>query len=278
MLVAPIFRSYAYSRPNGRGNTTLKPYERNKNVFPPDLASSLDYLEEWKKIWNGPIVAFEYHFWRHYYYSISGIMQAKLLNEDVKLYKDNGFEGIIECGSQRCFFPNGLRFYSYARTLFNAELSYEEIEEDYLSHAFGNDWHRVRDYLVHLEDALPFDFFSRDEARCREDGHYSPEMAKEIARIRDITKDGRALIASYLDSDHIVRTTMANLLLRHADFCDLVADWMVTKANGEIERAAELYETARDEFGKYEIEIERYFDQGLCFLNINMPKLKNQSH
>ena len=58
---------------------------------------------------------------------------------------------------------------------------------------------------------------------------------------------------------------MAKLLLRHADFCDLVADWMATKANGEIERAAELYETARDEFGKYEIEIERYFDQGLCF-------------
>ena len=265
MLFAPIFRSYAYSMPNGRGNTILKPYKRNKNVFPPDLASSLDYLDEWKKTWNGSVVAFEYHFWRHYYYSISGIMQAKLLNEDVKLYKDNGFEGIIECGSQRCFFPNGLRFYSYARTLFNTELSYEEIEEDYLSHAFGNDWRRVLDYLVHLEDALPFDFFSRDEARHREDGHYSPEMAKEIARIRDITKDGRALIASYLDSDNIVRTTMAKLLLRHADFCDLVADWMATKANGEIERAAELYETARDEFGKYEIEIERYFDQGLCF-------------
>ena len=265
MLFAPIFRSYAYSMPNGRGNTILKPYERNKNVFPPDLASSLDYLDEWKKTWNGAVVAFEYHFWRHYYYSISGIMQAKLLNEDVKLYKDNGFEGVIECGSQRCFFPNGLRFYSYARTLFNADISYEEIEEDYFSHAFGNDWHRVRDYLVQLEDALPFDFFSRDEARCREDGHYSPEMAKEIARIRDITKDGRALIASYLDSDYIVRTTMAKLLLRHADFCDFVADWMATKANGEIERAAELYETARDEFGKYEMEIERYFDQGLCF-------------
>ena len=58
---------------------------------------------------------------------------------------------------------------------------------------------------------------------------------------------------------------MVKLLLRHADFCDLISDWMTARAKGEIERAAELYATARDEFGKYESEIERYFDQGLCF-------------
>ena len=265
MLFAPIFRSYAYSMPNGRGNTELKPYERNKNIFPPDLASSLDYLDEWKKTWKGSVVAFEYHFWRHYYYSISGIMLSKLLYEDVKLYRDNGIEGIIACGSQRCFFPSGLGFYTYARALYDTALSYEEIEEDYLSHAYGKDWRLFRDYFSKLEDSLPFDFFSRDEARKREDVHYSPEMAKKIAGIREITKEGRKLISAHLDSDHIVAIVMARLLLRHADFCDLIADWMSAKANGEIELADKLYETARDEFGKYEVEIERYFDHDLCF-------------
>ena len=265
MLFAPIFRSYAYSMPGGRGNTVLEPYKRNKNVFPPDRASSLDYLDEWKKVWDGSVIAFEYHFWRHYYYSISGIMQAKLLNEDVKLYKSNGINGIIECGSQRCFFPSGLQFYSYARSLFDIELEYAEIEEDYLSHAFGEDWRPIRDYLARLEEALPFAFFSRDEARKRPDGHFSAEAAEKCARIRDITREGRELILSHVGSDHIVQTRAARLLERHADFCDLISDWMSAKARGEIEKAAEFYAIARDSFGKYESELERYFDQGLCF-------------
>ena len=265
MLFAPIFRSYAYSMPNGRGKTAILPYNRNKNVFPPDLASSLDYLDEWKKTWKGSVIAFEYHFWRHYYYSISGIMQAKLLNEDVKLYSNNGIDGMIECGSQRCFFPNGLCFYSYARTLFDTTLTYEDIEKDYLFYAYGEDWRLFRDYLIKLEDALPFDFFSRDEARKRVECHFSLEAAEKIASIRDITKKGRELISSHLGSDYIVQTRMARLLMRHADFCDLISDWVSAKARGEIDRAAVLYAVARDEFGKYELEIERYFDQGLCF-------------
>ena len=265
MLFAPIFRSYAYSMPNGRGNTILKPYSRNKNVFPPDLASSLDYLDEWKKTWDGSVIAFEYHFWRHHYYSISGIMQAKLLNEDVKLYENNGIDGIIECGTQRCFFPGGLQFYSYARTLFDTTLEYREIEEDYFSHAFGEDWRLFRDYFERLEDAMPFDFFSRDEARKRPEGHFSPEAAEKCSKIREITKEGRELIHSHLGADSIVEMRALRLLERHADFCDLISDWMATKARGDKNAADELYAVARDSFGKYEAEIERYFDQGLCF-------------
>ena len=265
MLFAPIFRSYAYSMPDGRGKTKLEPYKRNNNVFPPDLASSFDYLDEWKKVWKGAIVAYEYHFWRHQTYSISGQMQARLLNNDVKLYKQNGVDGIIEDGSQRSFFPNGLRYYTYARTLYDTSLSFEEIEEDYLSHAYGEDWRAFRDYLNELEDALPHAFFSRDEAKKRPEGHYDPKMAKKIATILQITKKGRALIESHYNSDYRARTVLIRLLEKHAIFCDLISAWMSAKANGEIDRAKELYDHARVEFGKYEVEIEKYFDHFIYF-------------
>ena len=265
MLFAPIFRSYAYSMPNDRGNSKVQPYKRNKNVFPPDLASSFDYLDEWKKMWSGSIIAYEYHFWRHQVYSISGQMQSKLLNSDVKLYKENGVDGIIEDGSQRSFFPNGLRYYTYARTLFDTKLSYEEIEEDYLSHAYGENWREFRDYLCELEEALPHEFFSRDEAKKRSNCHYDPERAKIIAKIPDITKKGRKLIQAHYNSDYRVRTVLIRLLEKHAVFCDLISAWMSAKANGELERAKELYEHARVEFGKYEVEIEKYFDHFIYF-------------
>ena len=55
------------------------------------------------------------------------------------------------------------------------------------------------------------------------------------------------------------------LLEKHAEFCDLVSDFMAAKCLGNGELADELYNKARVEFGKYEVEIERYFDQALYF-------------
>ena len=40
---------------------------------------------------------------------------------------------------------------------------------------------------------------------------------------------------------------------------------MKEKARGEEEKAFEAFEAFRKEFGKYECELERYFDHGLAF-------------
>ncbi|MBO5453293.1 MAG: DUF4838 domain-containing protein [Clostridia bacterium] len=261
----PIFRSYAYSIPEGRGNTEIVPYDRNKNKFPTTLGASLDYFDEWKKVWSGPNLAFEYHYWRHQCYDLTGIMQAKLVNDDIKIYKENGFDGLIACGTQRCFFPSGLSFYTYARTLFDTSLSYEEIAEEYLSCAFGKDWKLFYEYFEKISDALPFSFFSRDEAWHREKVHYDPERAEKIAQIRNITKEGRKLIESHKGADARIRSISLKLLSYHADFCDLISDWMSAKARGEIDLAMELFQKARVEVGKFEIEIQSFFDHHLYF-------------
>ena len=192
-------------------------------------------------------------------------MQAKLLYDDVKAYGKNGIDGIIQCGSQRTLFPSALRIYTFAMAMYNGELSYEEIEEDYLSHLYGEDWKEFRAYLLKLEEALPFDFFSRDEARLRENCHTDPEMAESIAKIRGITEEGRRLIEKHYNSDYRVRTVGVRLLEKHAVYCDLLSDWIGAKARGEIELARELFEVARVEFGRFEAEICRYFDHGQVF-------------
>ena len=149
--------------------------------------------------------------------------------------------------------------------MYNGELSYKEIEEDYLSHLYGKDWQQFREYLLKLEEAIPFDFFSRDNARLRENCHTDPVMAKSIAGIREITKEGRKIIKAHYNSDYRVRTVGLRLLEKHADYCDLTSDWIGAKARGELELAKELLEVARIEFGKFEAEIRRYFDHGMIF-------------
>ena len=269
MLFAPGHRSYAHSLPNGRGNTVIKPYVRNKNSYPMDLGASLDYLDEWKKCWGGAIMAYEYHFWAHYANSISGQMHARLLHDEVILYRENGVNGIIEDGSQRSFFPNGLRFYSYARTLYDTSLSYEEIEEEYMSAAYGEDWRDFRDYLNEIEELIPYSFLARAEAEKRKNGHFDPERAKTFGKMREITARGRELIAAHYNSDYRVRTVSVRLLEKHALFCDLISDWISAKARGEIELAKELLDRARIECGKFEAEFERYYDHVIFFGEYN---------
>ena len=265
MLFAPIYRSFAYSMPDGKGHTKLNPYNRNKNIYPNSLASSFDYFDQWLKDWKGANVAYEYHFWRHQCYDLTGLMQAKLINDDVKLYKENNVNGIIEDGSQRSFFPHGLSFYTYARTLFDTSISYEEVEEDYFSHLYGENWKEFRDYFTKLNEALPFEYFSRDEVSRDGGDHHKPEMAEKISKIREITKEGRALIEKHSDCEYYVQTLALNLLKFHADFCDMISDWMCANALGNFDRAVELYELAKNELGKKEAEFERYYDHYLYF-------------
>ena len=265
LLFAPIFRSYAHSVEKDRERTKLLPYTRNKNEFPKSLGASLDYLEEWQKVWKGSNISFEYHFWRHQCYDLTGRMQAQVINEDIKRYEENGVNGVIACGSQRSFFPSGLAFYTFARTLFDTSLTYEEIEKDYFSALYGEDWEKIRTYFEKLFDALPFEYFSRDCAVRRPNVHYDLERAKRIAEIRDITKEGRDVIKSLHKYDYRVRTVALNLLMYHADVCDLISDWIGAKARGEIDLAWELLAKARIEAGKEEARFERYFDHGLYF-------------
>ncbi|MBQ6876577.1 MAG: DUF4838 domain-containing protein, partial [Lachnospiraceae bacterium] len=261
LLFAPIYRSYTEPLPRNRENDVVKPYVRNGNV----PSSGFGYLDQWKKVWKGANVAYEYHFWRHQCYDLSGLETARRVNEDVKIYKENNVNGIIQDGSQRSFFPNGLAFYAYARTLFDTSITYEEIVEDYLSHAYGEDWRQFRRYLSEIYEALPSEYFARDKAKWNEKVHYDPVRAEKIASIREITKKGRELIKANYNSEYRVRTVSMRLLERHAEFCDLISDWMAAKARGDLEEAMRLYNVARVECGRFEVEFEEYFDHCLYF-------------
>ena len=265
MIFAPFFRSYGESVALDREKTERKPFVRNHNSYPDTLGASLDYYDDWCKTWQGDSFAVEYHFWRHQCSDITGLMQSKLIYDDVKAYIHNKLGGVVACGTQRCFFPNGLSFYTFARAMFDASLTYEEIRDDYYGSLYGDDSGLILDYLKKVYDVLPYEYFARDNAQNRENVYVDAERARKLEQMRSITKEGRALIEKCHKYDYRVRTVALNLLEYHADFCDLLADWMIAKAKGEDKKAEELFEKFRIEIGKKEYEFERYFDMHIYF-------------
>jgi hypothetical protein len=263
MMLAPIARSYTQSMSENRPATV--PFVRNQCHQPKTLDAFMSYYEEWRKVWQGAGLAFEYHFWRHLMYDLTGLEMSRRVYDDVHIYKENGIDGVIEDASVRPFFPNGLVFYTYARSLYDGSLTYDAILEDYYSHAYGEDWKKFYDYLKRIGEALPYDFFSRDCARLRKNVHFDPAQAEKIASIREITKEGRALIEEHLNYPKRAQTVAVRLLLRHAELCDMVSDWMAAKARGELEKATELFNHARITFGKSYRDIHTYFDHYAFF-------------
>ena len=102
-----ISRSYTYSVEKDPKVDELKPYVLNRSCCLDTMEEYIVRTNLWKKFAPCNSLSYEYHFWKHQFYAPDTLCFAKRICEDVISYRDNGFLGIIEDGSQRCFFPNG---------------------------------------------------------------------------------------------------------------------------------------------------------------------------
>ena len=219
----------------------------------------------WRKDWKGSNISFDYHFWIRQYYDVGGISFSNVISEDMKFYEKHNVHGVIGCGATRAFFPTGLGFYVYARTMFDTSLTLEELTEDYFSHAFGEDWKKFYDYLKELGDAFNHYFLSSDMFQFADHSpYYWPEHAESLSRVRSITEKGRALIKEYYNSPFRVRTVSVRILEKHALYADLLADALIPKVLGKDDEADALYEKFKNEFGKEEMALEPYYDHTEC--------------
>ena len=269
LLLAPISRSYTESLPAVSRNAQTKPYERNKLVMPKTLEENFAYFTKWKEMWKGANLAYEYHFWRHQYFDVGGIQLNKIINEDVRSYKKHDVNGIIQDGSQRSFFPTGLVFYTYGRTLFDSSLTAEQLEEEYFSCAFGEDWKQFRDYLAELGEAFDFGYMEGEKsADPKRSAYYNPEHVKSLQTVRSITEKGRALIKAHYNMPYRPQTVSVRLLEVHAEYADLLADALIPKALGDDEEANRLLQICKVESGKKEVYFETCFDHMLAFYSM----------
>ena len=264
LLFAPISRSYLTTLPKEGVSSKPKPFVLNKLTLPDSLEEYLTYFGEWKRIYRGGAFAYEYHFCRHQCYDPSGIFLARRINEDIKAYKQYEVNGVVEDGSQRSFFPNGLAFYTYARTLFDTSLCAEEIAEDYYSCAYGDDWKKFYDYLERLGKLFDMRYLEGQlSSNPSVSLYYNPEYAKSLEALDGVLAEGKALIKEHYNSDYRVRTVAVRLLEYHSEMCELIGRLLKSKAVGEDKEAERVFVEMKTAMGKREAEIEIYYDH--CF-------------
>ncbi len=278
LLYAPITRSYTASVTENTEAVPPLEYIRNDWKVPKKAEENLGYLKAWQEMWPGPCFSYEYHFWRHQYLDPGGMELAKRIYEDIRGLKYMGLDGFVEDGSQRSFWPNGFAIYVYAETLVNSEITFEELKEDYFSHIYGKDWKDALGYLEKMSAAFDFGYMEGEKSENLDiSTYYKPSQQKKLEMVAEIAAEGRSIADKHLKMPTRPQTVSWRLLKKHTEYCEGIASFMIEKCKGHNILALEKYKEFFASFGKYEIELERYYDQYLaCYSYFRFMKLANK--
>ncbi len=265
LLYAPITRVYTESITENSVIPEPPEYERNAWAYPKGAEENLAFLRDWQKNWNGPCFSYEYHFWKHQYFDLGGIEIAKRIYEDIQSLRFAGLDGFVEDGSQRSFWPNGFAIYLYAEALIHRDMPFEEIAEDYFSHIYGEDWKDAYSYLQKMGIAGDFAYISGRKSKNPDISlRYNPDMKEKLESVFELAAEGRSIVAKHMQMPTRPQTVSWRMLLKHTEYCEGIATFMLEKCQGHNHKALDMGMEFFLEFGKYEFELERYYDHFLA--------------
>ncbi len=263
-MLAPFTRKYYDTIPKNGVNAKNPPYERNNIFLAKTLEEYLAFYNDWRKDFHGDAFAFDYHFCWAEYRDFSTFGMAKLIGDEIRLYKSIGINGVVEDGDLRPFLPNGLLLYTLARTLFDVETPHEQIVEDYFSHIYGEDFKKFHAFFEKISEVFDWKYFTGLGSKNEKAGvYYSPKISEKLASASHLFEEGRALVREHYNSDIRVQTLAIRLFSHYVDILEKTAEIMSYKAKGDDAEAKRLLEPFEEEFGKRECEIEPYFNH--CF-------------
>ena len=262
LLVAPISRDYTNAAKPDVSDITYPPYKRNQNQLFKDVNQYIKVGNEWQDICNVRALLYEYHFYIHQYLDPGVFKFARVVYDDIVNYKKNGLNGLINDCSQRSFFPNGFAFYIYGQLQFDTTLSFDELKEDYFSHAYGKDWREVEAILNKLGEARDYNYLEGyRSANLTVGKYYNPAVAEELRRVPAIAEEAKAFLEAHKNMPMRAQTVAYKLMRLYMEYVVGLSKCIIPKCYGAGEEAKAMFDAFLLDFGRHEVAIETYFDQ-----------------
>ena len=261
LLVAPITRDYTVAAKPDVSDVTYPPYKLNDNELFKDVNQYIKVGKEWQDRCNVRAMLYEYHFYINQYHDPGVFSFAKVVYDDIINYKKNGLNGLINDCSQRSFFPNGFAFYIYGQLQFDTSLTFEELKEDYFSHAYGKDWREVAAILEKIGKAMPHKYLARKLWVNLDVGKvYNPSVAEGLRSVPAIVAEAKPFLEAHKNMPLRSQTVAYKLMRYYMEYCEGLANCFAIKCFGAGVEAKAAFERFLADFGKHETEIETYYD------------------
>ena len=267
MLTAAISRSYTYSVEKDP-DVPKTQYVRNVTGRLDSLEEYLVHTRDWRKMTNCPSIVYEYHFWKHQFYAPGILSFARRIFEDIESYRLNGFDGIIEDGSQRSFFPSGFLWYVYASKLFDLSCDFDMLTKNYFSHAYGGVWEKVLRGFMMLDKHMPESYIEQKHSVDNLKNKIDRSVAELLSSVDEICDELDSVIEAHKNMPMRAGTVSMRLLSRYTEYCRGLARALILRAQGEDDEAKRSFDAFASKFGKYEAELDRYYDHRLMRISM----------
>ena len=254
LLFAPIKRYYTETYGYEPDMSAVVPYNRNHLDFPRGMAANLAYLQDWKRTWKHDVFCYEYYFWRFQWYDMGGKMLARVIYEDAVNQRKAGLCGMVADGSQRAFFPNGFCFYVYGEAQYDPGRSFAELEEEYFSAAYGEDWRQVVAYLDSISERTNYLYLCGHESADPEQGaYYNPAVVPDFEEIARIVRDFRPVIDAHFDQKDRCKFVSWEALKWHSKLLEKYTAAAIAKATNRHEEAWDIFMQIKREMTTYDL-------------------------
>ena len=262
MLFAPITRQYYESVPREVPAMEKMTYKLNDLRFPDSAGEYLMYGGECRDTYRVRSFVYEYHFTFNQCRNPGCMDYARIIHEDIKAYRHHGYEGIIEDGSQRSFFPNGFLLHVYAETLFDTAAHFDALVQDYYSHAYGERWREVVALMERLGKCLPIKYLA-GKARIDRDYNrlYHPAFTEGALALGRTEGEAIAFAHAGRVQPYRVQSVCFQLLEKYLRFWEGISHPIALMSTGKARKKAALaYHDFFDAWGKEEEAIQLYYE------------------
>ena len=230
----------------------LQKWERNNYKASNALPHVLNFVDDWKKAFDGPKFLYEYYLYTSHFADPGYMFLSRRIANNIKKLYLTGFDGIMSDQTQRAYFPNALPDTVVGEFLFDKSQDVETFIDGYIKDCYGDDYLAAKQYLETLSEVFEFDSINARKSIVAEDTGAVDVLAKKAAIFGDEVLGDR-IAATEKMIDEFAFTVEKNLSSLK-DECHL-RSWKLLSYHGEYCKhfARILYAMSRkDEAGARE--------------------------
>jgi hypothetical protein len=285
LMFATLARSYFEPFDPEGLKEPVPPFVLNKLQFSSN--QNLNFLAGWQKVFKGDSFIYDYRFMWAHYDDPGYMLLAQATALDMPSLAAVGLNGIVSNQSERVFVPSGLPMTVMARRLWDHDLPYESIVEDYFNSAFGRDGGLCRAYLEALTQSFDPRWISTfvpgkgttippgAAQQIRQSREAPPGTVQRLAHCRRLVEEFRPVIERNRNLSDPIHERSWRYLVLHADVCDLLAQALEAEVRDRPDEAHGLWQKLDLVVNSREGEYHEAFDVFLFLISLKKRRAFN---
>ncbi|MDO5685711.1 MAG: DUF4838 domain-containing protein, partial [Bifidobacterium sp.] len=215
---------------------------------------NLSSLVAWKKIFEGDSFVYDYPLGRAHYGDFGYMAISDVIYRDIRSLDRLGLNGYIACQELRAGFPTNFPDYVMGRTLWNKDISYDSLVEEYFSSLYGTQWRKAVDWLRQMSRLSSCDYFNGIGDRV------NPQKAQDYAAIVRLSDGALDLIRREIGATTgLVKKEWVKLSF-YREYVMLISAALCAQAGGDAAEADKKWNECLDFIRRNERNIQNELD------------------